>query len=196
MKKEVSFNTYDNNADCENGMITYNDKAGKPDENSVKNKAGLNNFYSATTTPAYAYSYLLTSVVSEDYVDVSANGPTPDDMGSYTRFNYTRVHKNYKWRSPMAKTRLNYRKTITVWIKTIWQTMFMVEKVWYLNSIETRNYVAKFIVSNRDDALGVKDENGGKDSNQKLKKLSRIELSQEPIEKEWTKCNTIQNRTF
>jgi len=172
-KKQVSFNVNDENASCEDGIVSYN--AGK--SNSKDNKAGLSHYYSSTTTPAYAYSYLLSSVVSEDYVDVSNDGPTPDDLGTYTRFNYSRIHKNYKWRSPYKKNKANFQENKYSLDKdNMANYMYGNKEIWYVNSIETRNYVAKFIIEDRKDGLGVKDENGGKNTNQKLKKLSKIEL--------------------
>lgn len=173
MKKEASFNVRDKKANCQNGFVSYN--AGK--SNSTDNKAGQNHYYSATTTPAYAYSYLLTSVVSEDYVDISGDGPTPDDMGTYTRFNYSRVHKNYKWRSPYRKNKANYQENkYSLDKENMASYVYGKKEVWYINSIETRNYVARFIISDRKDGLGVKGENGGKDKSQKLKKLDKIQL--------------------
>ena len=172
-KKEVSFNVKDTQGDCDNGFVGYN--AGK--SNSTDNDAGKNNYFSATTTPAYAYSYLLSSVVSDNYVDVSGDGPTPDDMGTYTRFNYSRVHKKYKWRSPFRKDKANYQENkYSLDNDNMANYVYGTKEIWYLNSMETRNYVAKFIVTDRKDGMGVKGENGGKDSNQKLKKLSKIEL--------------------
>ena len=173
MKKEVAFNVSKNAADCQNGFVSYN--AGK--DNSIDNQSGLKHYYSATTTPAYAYSYLLSAVVSEDYVDVSDNGPTPDDMGNYTRFNYSRVHKDYKWRTPYRKDKANYQENqYSLDNDNMANYVYGTKEIWYLNSMETRNHVAKFIIEDRQDGLGVKGENGGKNTNQKLKKLSKIEL--------------------
>ncbi|HKK69443.1 MAG TPA: hypothetical protein VJ946_14565, partial [Bacteroidales bacterium] len=171
-KKEVVFNVDENEADCENGVVLYSDT-----ENSTGNTKGLNNYFSSTTTPPYAYSYLLTSVVSDNYVDIGNDGPTPDDLGNYTRFNYSRVHKNYKWRTPYKDHRANYQENkYSLDNDNMANFVYGEKEIWYLHSIESRNYVAKFILTDRKDALGVKGEDGGKDTDQKLKKLSRIEL--------------------
>ena len=172
-KKEVTFNIDKEKGSCDNGLIFYEE--GK--DNSKNNEAGLNHYFSATTTPAYAYSYLLSSVVSENYVDLRGDGPTPDDLGDYTRFNYSRVHKNYQWRTPYRKDMANFQENQYSLDKdNMANYVYGTKEIWYLNSIETRNYVARFIVSDRKDALGTKNENGGKNTGQKLKKLSRIEL--------------------
>ena len=39
----------------------------------------------------YVSSYLLTEIFTPDYVDLTNNGPTPDDHGGYTIFNYRRA---------------------------------------------------------------------------------------------------------
>lgn len=172
-KKEVVFNVDDLQADCQNGFITYD-----PDvDNTTNNKSGQSHYFSSTKTPAYAYSFLLSSVLSEEYVDVTGNGPTPDDLGDYTRFNYTRVHDDYRWRSPYRKNKANYQENqYSLDNDNMANYAYGSKEIWYINSIESRNYVAKFIVTDREDGLGVIDENGGRDQSQKLKKLSRIEL--------------------
>ena len=68
---------------------------------SAHNGNGIDNYYSSTITPAYAHSYLLTAVLSKDYVDVHNDGVTDDDLGSYNKFNYTRMSKDYRWRAPL-----------------------------------------------------------------------------------------------
>ncbi|PCI92845.1 MAG: hypothetical protein COB15_17235, partial [Flavobacteriales bacterium] len=51
-------------------------------------------------------------------------------------------------------------------------------EVWYLRSVETKNYIAEFNLSDRKDAIGVVDENGGVSTSagQQLKKLDNIKL--------------------
>jgi len=40
------------------------------DEDIIDNKNGLDHFSSVDEIPAYAHSYMLTAVLSNDYVDV------------------------------------------------------------------------------------------------------------------------------
>ena len=57
--------------------------------------------------PAYAHSYLLTSVLSPDYVDSDTEiGPSDNDIGSYTRFVYKKAD-DYKWRTPYSDASFN-----------------------------------------------------------------------------------------
>ena len=192
-KKEVAFNVDDTVADCENGVVLYNDA-----ENSTGNTKGLNNYFSSTTTPPYAYSYLLSSVVSDNYVDISGDGPTPDDLGNYTRFNYSRVYKNYRWRTPYKAHRANYQENkYSLDNDNMANFVYGEKEIWYLHSIESRNYVAKFILTDRKDGLGVKGEDGGKDTDQKLKKLSRIELyTRADLEKNGSNATPLKTAHF
>jgi hypothetical protein len=64
---------------------------------SLPNKT--DQFLTCTSTPAYAHSYHLTSVLGVDYVDVTGDGPSDDDLGHWVRFDYTHVEK-YAYRSP------------------------------------------------------------------------------------------------
>lgn len=173
LKKEVSFNTDKAHPGCENATINYS--PGK--DNSTENEAGLNHFYSSTSTPGYAYSFLLSAIVSDDYTDLTGDGPTPDDLGNYTRFNYSRAHKNYKWRTPYSENSANYQENkSSVDHDNMANYVYGEKEVWFINSIETKNHVARFIVSDRKDGLGVSGENGGADESKKLKKLDKIEL--------------------
>ena len=58
--------------DYAEGLVTYPSGA-----NSTSNSLGLDNYYQRVSTPAYAHSYLLTAVVSDDYVDAdNIKGPS------------------------------------------------------------------------------------------------------------------------
>ncbi len=75
------------------GLVPYSSGS----DNSTNNSKGLDNYYSSDVMPAYPHSFLLTAVLSSDYVDKTQNGPTKDDLGLYTKFNYTRVHSVFMW---------------------------------------------------------------------------------------------------
>ena len=64
---------------------------------------GTDKFYHETQTPAYAYAYLLTSVLGQDYVDTDGiPGPSDDDQGYWVKFNYVKTNENYLWRAPFT----------------------------------------------------------------------------------------------
>jgi hypothetical protein len=164
----------------ETGLVT-DYQHGKDD--SKDNRMGLDHFYTATITPGYAHSYLITAILSSDYVDSDGiPGPSQDDMGSYTKFDYTAV-TNYKWRMPYEKAsfsegmRSNQRDDKGNYI-------YGEKDLYYLTSIENKNYIAVFELNNessdpRLDAVGVKGPEGGRDANSKRSRyLKSISLYQ------------------
>lgn len=148
---------------CDTGLITYSGA-----DNSVSNNNGdfFDNYYSSTKLPPYAHSYLLTAVLSSDYIDLGQDGPTDDDYGSYTKINYTRLYskKNpYKWRTPFAKANYleGYRSDNKDGdLKDDKASYIYGEKeIWYINSMETKTHIAEFHVSARQDGYGANSEN-------------------------------------
>lgn len=159
------------------GLVPYN-----PDADDVKeNKRGLDHYFDRTVLPGYAHSYLLTEILSADYVDVTGNGPTDDDLGTYTKINYTRTTSNYKWRVPYAQDKANYNAGLNSVVGDEFgdnkgSYLYGEKELWYMHSIETKNYVAKFVLRNRCDGFGVIDEDGGFSSDSRTKKLKEIQL--------------------
>lgn len=120
--------------------------------------------------PPYAHSFLLTEVTSPNYVDVTENGVSEDDMGDAIKFNYTKYNDFY-WRSPSgmdgeART-ANYSSGLRTDEKDDKaHYIFGKRESWYLYSIESKNMVARFFVlSDRKDGKSVKDEEGELDLN-------------------------------
>ena len=128
-------------------------------EDEPTNSYGRDNYYSSVVTPSYTSAHLLTAVLSSDYSDVTGDGVTDDDLGTYTKFNYSRKSGDYRWRSPYASGTAQYIpgfKTDTRDDKGSY--MIGSREEWMLHSIETKNYVAEFYVSPRQDARGVLDK--------------------------------------
>lgn len=192
-QKDVTFNVAGRAADCASGLVPYDPDADPdPDtpergDNSTENRRGIDDYYSSTTLPPFAHSYLLTAVLSPDYVDRLGDGPSDDDLGSYTRINYTRVHgatpdakgtpQGYRWRVPFEKNTANYNEGLkTDDLDDKGSYVYGVKEVWYPHSIETKTHVAEFTLSDRADSYGVAGENGGRDPKMALKKLERIDL--------------------
>ncbi len=178
-KREVTFaieNT-GNNVNCATGLVSYSNG-----DNSVNNSHN-DEYFSRVTTPGYAHTYLLTSVLSADYQDRTGNGPTADDFGSYTKFTYTRKNENYNWRIPFMDA--NYNEGLKTDPKDDQGNyVFGTKEMTYISKIETKTHVAIFHISPRNDARGVKDEDGGHQEsttqsaaqNQYSYKLDRIDL--------------------
>ena len=168
-----------NGVDPRNGLVGYAENT----DNSTGNTKGLDNNFSRTTMPCYAHSFLLTAVLSPDYIDSDTiRGPSDNDFGNYTKFNYSKV-ANYHWRIPVERDSASYNDGLKSSNRDDKANYTYGEKeLWYLKSIETKNYIAVFSTSPRDDARGVIDRNGGVDPDtaNASRKLDMISLYSKP----------------
>lgn len=156
------------------GLINYQSK-----DASLENDQGRSNYYTKQEIPAHAHSYLLTGILSPDYVDVTGDGISQDDLGTSVKFNYTQYSDKYGWRAPYGenKARFNHGlQSLNYDDKASYS--YGTKELWYVHSIESKTHVAEFYYSDRKDALGVSNEEGAKGttSEQKMQKLDRIEL--------------------
>lgn len=159
---------------CNTGLVNYIPET----DNSLSNERGLDYFYNSTEMPAYAHSYLLTSVLSPDYVDAdNIKGPSDGDLGTWIKFNYEKV-EDYKWRTPVQGGYANYNEGLKSDPSDDKANYVYGEKeLWYVTSIETKNYIAVFELEERKDGYGVAGRNGGiNSSNKKMKVLRKISL--------------------
>lgn len=169
---DVTFNISGNKKD-DKGLVYYT----PGEDNSPNNRRGKNNMYERETTPPHVYAWLLTDMLSNDYTDLTGNGPSPDDLGSYTRFNYSCANQNYQWRLPVQKDSALFKEGVKHDKEDdVAYYSYGAKELWYIHSIETKNYIAEFTYTDRDDAVGVLGENGGLDTRQRMKKLDKIEL--------------------
>jgi hypothetical protein len=143
----------------------------------------------------YATTHLLTEVSSPNYVDRMMDGPTPDDFGTYSRFNYERVAggpSNSEWythRSPYFG--LNYDLGSVSEEKDDMGSLHYVEKeIYNLESVVSKTHVAIFTMSDRADAQSAHLEAGSSSAEEiaqhdagyqpvaakSLKQLDRIDL--------------------
>ncbi|MEL6560743.1 MAG: hypothetical protein AAFQ94_21295, partial [Bacteroidota bacterium] len=132
----------------------------------------------------YATAYLLTEINGIDYLDVTGDGPTVDDFGGYTRFNYEAQYDEdnwYKWRMPY-KGLYYQRNELSDRRDDFGSVSYGEKEVRYLKSIETKSHIAIFSLESRTgDAFGAaKNEKdamrGAASSAQQLKKLRSISL--------------------
>ncbi len=136
-------------------------------------------FVNKVTTPAYAHSYLLTTVLSSDYQDIDDNGPTINDLGSFTKFEY-KTTSNYKWRVPFEANTATYNEGL--FSKKDDQKgnyLYGEKELKYLDKIVTKTHVAFFDLEDRKDAIGVAGENGGA-GNGRMQKIKSIRLYSRP----------------
>lgn len=173
-KTDYAFSANSGNADLDNGLVTYN-----ANDLTGGNTNG-NRFYSKTKYTNYAEAFLLTAALSPEYSDLGQDGPTPDDLGNYAKFNYSRHDANFKWRIPNTKTAYKalydqgYRSAQAQDEKGTF--VYGEKELWYLHSVETKNYVAEFHLIDRKDGHGVQGVHGGVDANEKKKALDVIKI--------------------
>lgn len=157
-------------------------------ENNTLNDQGKDWLYQSESMKGYAHSFLLTSILSPDYVDVTGDGVSDDDLGTAVKFNYSRVNKQrgiagnywhpYKWRVPAEADKASFNEGLKT-DNTDNKGMYTYgeKELWYLHSVESKNMVATFRISGRNDGKQVEDENGGVLSDSYgQRKLDRIDL--------------------
>ncbi len=144
--------------------------------------SSMDGYVQSQQIPSYASSFLLTGLLSPDFVDVTGNGITEDDLGTAVKFNYALSGQTHRWRTPRNNQRQRtafFNEGLKTEHKDNKATITYGEReVWYLNAIESKSMIAIFRTEERDDAKGV---NGPLDgtvnaNEQANKKLSRIDL--------------------
>lgn len=106
--------------------------------------------------PAYAHSYMLTRVYSPDYIDLTGDGPTDDDLGYYVNFNYDIKSSNYNWRSPSLDGTGYYSRGLLSNPDDNKASYTQgVKQIHYLEEVETKTHKAIFYTSPRKDGKGV-----------------------------------------
>ncbi|MEO6231504.1 MAG: autotransporter outer membrane beta-barrel domain-containing protein [Ferruginibacter sp.] len=142
--------------------------------NSSNKKDG---YFLETETPAYAHSFLLSGILSSDYVDVGGDGITEDDLGGAIKFNYTKINETSKWRTPLSTgMEANFNAGKRSDIKDDKGIISYGEREsWYVHSIESKSMIAIFTLENRDDGKGAISYlggiNGQDNSKRRLKKI-------------------------
>ncbi len=189
LKKEVTFavgdktigtgsnNEFPNSPDCATGLIEYTPNA----DNTQSNDWGVDNFFNSVETPGYAHAFMLTSVISPDYVDIdNVKGPSDGDLGSYTRFYYKQID-DFKWRVPFQANKAQYNEGLkSDFYDDKANYIYGEKELWYLDSIVTKNYIAIFHTDDREDACSALGENGGIDATKSMQKLTKISLYSKP----------------
>lgn len=151
------------------------------------NDKGIDNFSEKTTVKDYSHGFLLTSILSSDYVDRSGNGPSVDDYGDYTKFNYSRIgddnhsdnSDNYKWRIPVGNGKAKFNQGLLADRNDNKGVYIYGEKdLWYTHSIETKNYIAFFVLNDdtRLDNFPVVNEDGAISNTNPSRYLKEIRL--------------------
>lgn len=178
-KVEATFDVSGRDGDNTSGLVEYNGST------SGNHRNASDKYLNKITTPKYAHSYLLSSVLSSDYEDIDGNGPSLNDLGSYTQFIYdqkalTSNTNLYKWRIPFNKNTATYNNGLFSKNSDQKGTYIYGEKeLVYLDKIVTKTHVAFFDLEERKDAIGTSDEHGGF-GNERLKRIKNIRLYSRP----------------
>jgi len=153
-------------------------------DNGIERNKGIDHYYHKDSQSPYAYSYLLTGLLSPDYQDKTGNGITEDDNGTAIKFNYSKIN-NYKWRTPY-KNKLNgtnLRNTAALNKGLLADPdddkasiIYGEKEIYYVHTIESKTKIAYFITENRLDGLGVQNLNGSPDESVRQKCLREIRL--------------------
>ena len=142
-------------ADYRNGIL--------PDitKTSGNSSSMSDQYLNKITTPAYAHSYLLSSVLSTDYEDIDGNGPSEKDLGSYTKFEYEKKYDNFKWRVPFNHNTVSFNEGLKSNLDDEKGSYLYGEKeLMYVKRIVTKTHVAIFSLSPRKDGIGATAELG------------------------------------
>lgn len=162
------------------GLIAYETDGGAMDDRTnPKHNFGRSELFSREKTPGYATSFLLTGVLSPDYVDRTGDGISDDDMGTAYKFGYTKLENNYLWRSPASRPDkiANYNEGFISDPKDDKASVVFGEReVWYLKFVESKTMIAVFETSSREDGNGAGGFHKGVVFNDMLQKLDRIKL--------------------
>ncbi len=117
-------------------------------------RQGTHKYIDEKTIPEYAHSYMLTSVLGSDYVDIdNVPGPSDGDVGYWMKTNYVKLSDNYQWRAPFFGANLIQgfeNKAVDDMGSFMWGS----REVYLPATIETKTHIAYFEISPRKDARG------------------------------------------
>lgn len=166
--------TFNKTGDAATQMSTYTPGM---DDVAKSNNNGKNGYVERQEMPAYTHSFLLTGLLSPNYVDVTGNGITDDDMGDAVKFNYSMLSQKLGWRTPVGHNSATFNeglKTDNNDDKSHY--IYGERESWYLYNIESKNMVARFYIKNdRQDCKSVS-ESGDIDPSFGAQRLSKISL--------------------
>ena len=186
VQKEVSFSVNSDSGNVQTGMTAYSAQ-----DNSTNNNSGKDGYYSREEIPAYAHSFLLTGILSPDYVDVTGDGISDDDIGDAVKFTYSKtsgIANPYSWRAPYVTDSANYNEGLRSYDRDDkGNYIYGTKELWYLHTIESKTMVATFTLQPRSDLLEI-DEKGNKVNNGKAMCLKQIDL--------YSKADLLQHDTL
>jgi len=146
------------------------------------NNKGQSNYFSKAETPPYAYAYFLTAVYTPDYIDITGDGPSSDDFGSYTLFDYQLLHSDFGWRTPTNENMANFIPGNLADPQDDMASFTYGEKeIWQLTDISTKNFKVRLSYSKRADGSSNKNAKG------EIKQLERLDTIKYYSNIDWIK---------
>ena len=164
---KISYNTSLDKAYTENSKIVYHHITPQNDEHTNDKPTVI---LGQELEEPYVGSYLVTEILSNNYVDINNDGPSQDDIGGYTVFDYKQVYGSdnkkegadydwakhtipaaktsnwYKWRTPVAG--YNYdRNSQSDRGDDLISFSSGEKEVYNLEAISTKSHVAIFITN-------------------------------------------------
>lgn len=170
---DITFNKGGNAQTAQTQKIGYNGQ-----DTTDGNTEGKDYFVEKQELPPYAHSFLLTGLLSPNYVDRTGDGITEDDAGDAVKFNYAKMDKALIWRTPADPNQATFSEGLkTDRNDDKAHIVYGEREQWYLYSIESKNMVARFYATPlREDARALLGANGGIDVNNGAYRLTKISL--------------------
>lgn len=114
--------------------------------------------FSKTAYPSYAHSWLLTSVISSDYIDSdNIPGPSDGDMGYWVKINYVKKSGDYAWRVPYEGGFFTEGNKGDI-SDNMGTFSHGTKDLFYIHSIETKTHIAIFELDSRWDGKSAYDD--------------------------------------
>ncbi|MDR3715178.1 MAG: hypothetical protein P4L51_20380 [Puia sp.] len=180
-QQDFTFSVRNTPADTYGNLVNFNSAEAGTNSPDVADNSPVDGYVSEQTTPAYASSFLITGLLSPDYVDVTGNGITEDDLGKAVKFDYTMSSGLHQWRTPRDNANINTAH-FNIGLHTVTKDdkatiSYGEREAWYLHAIESKSMIALFYTSNREDAKGVMASldgqvNGSENVNKKLDSIA------------------------
>lgn len=158
-------------------------------ENTVNTAEGRDQYFNKEKMPAYPTSWLLTGVLSDNYVDTKLDGLSDDDLGNFVKFNYTKANTNFKWRLPVGEKNAKFNPGMLADNKDNKGMYSWGEREdWYMHSMESKTQIALFFLSPRTagNDRSILNENGSLSNNHKYKLDKVIVYSKRDIQENTT----------
>ncbi|MBB4077975.1 hypothetical protein GGR28_000576 [Lewinella aquimaris] len=188
-KQEVTFNaaqiasTAGKQGEGNYGLVDYE---GSETLLTLGNNSGNDHLFDEVVTPAHPVAHLLTSVLSPDYVDVTGNGISSDDLGNYVKLGYTTVvdpdpnvnqPAQLGYRTPAAENSAALSEgNLADPTDDKASFTYGTKEVYYVHHIDSKTHRAVFHTSPRVDAIPVDEDGRLENESKRLQKLDYISL--------------------